>query len=295
MRDVVLDRLSERSHSLASLHLDGPFLVSDAAFERLFQACPALKSVYLGEAAKFGDLGMRALTTTCTQLTELTLNHCTRVTGTQIAMIASLKRLCRLHLIQVSDAVEDEAFITVLQAIGRHLTHLSLCHNPQMTDRTLIEGVAPVGWQMRSLQLEDCQKLTDDGVQALYGQKSVIPPLVHLNLNRNALLSDTTLAGLIQRHGGTLQQLHLNGLDELTINGLRQIIALHGPHTRYTMLELSWIRSLTNALFIDIVEASPRLEQINVYGCNALDHVVLSRVWFNATGKPIRIVGNEFD
>lgn len=145
--------------------------VSDRAIRRLAEF-PWLESLV---SCSLGDDGLKTLGT-LTQLRELNLEGCTRITDGGLRHLTGLTRLrsLSLHHCGVSDAgVAHLAGLTALEEI-------TLDGNRAITDR----GVATLAAMpaLHTIGLLGCWRMTDLGVAALAG----MPKLKHLSLNRGS-------------------------------------------------------------------------------------------------------------
>ncbi|CAG8659212.1 13242_t:CDS:2, partial [Acaulospora morrowiae] len=72
--------------------------------------------------------------------------------------------------------------------------------------------------ELKILSMESCSTLSDDHVSALFKDNSIVPPLTHLNLSNNQLITDGSLKDIAD-YCKTLTHLQLNGCTNFTDNG----------------------------------------------------------------------------
>lgn len=121
---------------------------------------------------------------------------------------------------------------------------------------------------------------------------SLLNPLTALALAGNNTLQDGMVKSIAQFHGKQLADLNLNGLDELTVDGLAYC---SDSISNLRKADFSWIRSVDDQFFAAFMQSSRELENVSVFGCNQLSVFTLNRVWMNDRGRQIVLKGNEFD
>ncbi|KAJ3057051.1 hypothetical protein HK097_001020 [Rhizophlyctis rosea] len=290
--DEVLNSIGQNCTSLTSLTLKGPFLPSDTAFSHLFTSLGSkLTALHLQHAAKLASSGIAALVENCAGMRELRLDSCMKLGDDEVRRVGELRELVELELSRLGTGVKEESLCGLVGDVGRGLRVLSFNGYPDMTDRVLLTSIAPTCTSLRSLSLEDCESLTTEGMVEFLSNLKTPTGLTKFSLWRNVHLKDEALVACLNDHRGTLEELCLNGLDELTEYGLKLV----GGCTGLKEVDLSWIRDLDDFILADILKSCKKLQKVKIYGCSKLTEQVLNQRWENGHGGEIRIVGNEFD
>ncbi|KAJ3042893.1 hypothetical protein HDV00_006455 [Rhizophlyctis rosea] len=290
--DEVLKSIGHHCPHLTSLTLKGPFLPTDLGFQTLFTSLgKKLTSLHLSHAAKLSHSAIEALVTSCPDLRVLRLDSCHRVGDEGVRALAKLKCLEELQLDSLGEGVKEESLMFLVESVGSGLGSLSFNGYPEMSDKVLLESIAPTCTSLRKLFLKDCPSLTTDGIIHFLAILRTPAGLTHFSLGRNVHLADSAIIALLNDHAHTLEHLSLNGLDELTEVSLG---ALKGC-MKLRELDVSWIRDLDDFMLGDVLKGCKCLEEVRIYGCSKLNEEVLGRVWRNEGGREIRVVGNEFD
>jgi DNA repair protein RAD7 len=144
-----------------------------------------------------------------------------------------------------------------------------------------------------------CSNLTNQTVLDFFSNLKS-QGLRKLNLCGLVDLQDDAVIAAIHSCGHYIQRLNLNGCDNLTDRVFKALIQPVGSPissgcSSLEHLDISWIRAVDDEVLKQIIDASPTLKRISVYGCNRLTHFALDREWKTKNGHVIQFDGNEFD
>ena len=292
IKDDVLNLFASNCPHITSLTLKGPFLVTDNAFSNIFKALGAsLEYIHLENAAKFSESSIETLSLYCPNLHHIVFSLCSSLGDSGVSCISKLKHIKKLHLAELG-AIADNTVIDLLCTIGKNLTSLSLEGFIDMTDKVLIEGIAPNCINLSHLSLKSNECITDEAMIAMINTLTLNSPLRGLILSRVVNLKDDSINSIISHHGPSLTHLNINGLDDLTILSLKTLVSGNCPNLED--VDLSWIRNVDDEIFSELIKL-PFLKCVRIYGCNKLTECMLSKRHFNANNEIIKIMGNEFD
>ncbi|KAI8995943.1 hypothetical protein BC832DRAFT_535640, partial [Gaertneriomyces semiglobifer] len=301
--DKVLDAISEHCTQLTELSMSGPFLPSAAAFTNLFVNLPQLVSLHLKFAAKLNPDSLASLVDNCAGLQSLRLEGCTKLRAEGLRTIARLKNLAELELSQIEvspdvDTDMEEALSHLITTIGPSLTMLYLNGFKNLPDRILsdLSNSCP---KLSKLSLEENTSMTPEGVVSclttLAEKNSTPNGLTHLSLNRNETFTDTCLIAIVNLFP-RLSFLGINGWDELSSTSLEALVSQENGLTELEEIDVSWVRNVTDDIFIGLMRNNRKLEKVKVYGCNRLTEEVVGKEWRSngGEGKMVIVAGNEF-
>ncbi|KAI9593659.1 hypothetical protein BDF19DRAFT_447488 [Syncephalis fuscata] len=284
--------------NLHSITLHGPFLVTDAAFEKLVTAVSGrLRLFSVGHSARLSTRAITALVEKCSQLEELELRGCDALGDADILRLADASArgtLTTLNLSGTTSQVSDDTIIAVLRALGPKLHKLDLSNGIQLTDKMLTDGIAYNCHKLRELSLADCTNLTDDGVDALFKHWLTTMPvskgskhgLVSFNVARCLELTSKSLVPVLQYSGEQLCKLNLNGIHQTDDAVLE---ALSGNCPNLSWLDLSWCRAIDDTHLEMLYAKCPNLLVLKIWGCNRITEYVMP------PHKNARLIGRECD
>ncbi|KAJ1955406.1 UV-damaged DNA-binding protein rad7 [Dispira parvispora] len=237
MDDETLGAVATRCTELRSIHLHGPFLVTDEAFAHFFQhRADKLKTISLSQASRLAQKGIRSLASQARGLTTLKLMGCEHVDDESL-MLLTEPAVSVLELIEHLDisrpgaattvggvyntyTIQDSTILRMITRFGSRLRALNLngCHT--LSDRVLHEGILPHCSRLHSLELSECAGLTSFGMASFFILwRDRYPQGAHLNrldLSRCDTLDDAVVETVVYHSGHSLENLNLNGLMQLT-------------------------------------------------------------------------------
>ncbi|KAN0066305.1 UV-damaged DNA-binding protein rad7 [Thecaphora frezii] len=297
--NAAIDLWAQKLSELRMLELYGPYLVRKEAWHRFFQTVGArLESFKIRESPRF-DLGCaQQMVQHCPNLRELGL---AQIGPLDAAMLKPLECYTSLTYLDISDpgvsapgippkSLEDAGVISLLKAVGGNLNHLDISKNLDLTDKVVLEGIAPHCKHLRTLRLVGLEKITSQAMVTLFKTMSrhmdeesgEMVGLVRLHLDRMLKLDDSVLPALLEHSGADLVELSLNSVDPLSGDGL-SLLASSCPNLE--KLDLGFCRSVDDAVLEAICQGCPKLKAVFVFGCN--------RVSDFARSDRVKIIGKE--
>ncbi|GAA5808198.1 hypothetical protein MFLAVUS_001583 [Mucor flavus] len=283
INDRVLDAYTERLHNLKSLKLSGAFLISPAAYNRFFeQVSKGLQVFELRHSALFSQENIESLAKHCVNLRELKIGHLHKMDSEWLASIARLKNLTTLEISWCSELQTKDA-IQMLSKIGHQLTDLSIRGGHELEDNFLIKGVLKNCNKLEKLNLEQCDQLTATAMVTLFTHWKT-KGLTHLNISRCLLFDDKVIRAIVRHSGSTLKYLNIHSLDLLTASGVELLGETDGCGQLHT-LDCGFVRSVDDFVLKKVIDHSPLLNTIFVWGCPLLTD--------NLKAKGLNIIGKE--
>lgn len=281
--------------------------VNDFVLNVLSDNCVALTKLHLYGCKQFTDDGLRAVLHKCQNLAVLDLRGCRQLGDATIVNVATaceaFGRLRALRLWAQASAVLERASNTHLKRLGC-LTYLDLTANANLVDKTLIllarscrklqklnisyctqvtdKSVIMCGQYLhgtlRALIANGCDKITDKGLQALYGKtcckrlrelqvgsftsefRAKYSPLPPVAENAPTALSDDAMRGLLAKLGGNMTHLNFKkntGLSDATICDVVSTC------TKLTYLDFSYIHKAASSVLACAL-TTPRIAMVNL-------------------------------
>ncbi|KAJ1666223.1 UV-damaged DNA-binding protein rad7 [Coemansia sp. RSA 1813] len=161
-----------RLQHLASVRLDGAFLIDDPSWAAFFRTMGDRLQSFKIKYTGFGPRAMRALITHCTRLRELRVSECVDFDDDCLAMLA-VPVTEHEEFEQEAERAQQrpDAAVAVVWQPLKSLEVLELGHpHKPMSNQTAIRAVQTVGAQLRVLDLTGFKDIADDFVlQALDG------------------------------------------------------------------------------------------------------------------------------
>ncbi|KAJ2442862.1 UV-damaged DNA-binding protein rad7, partial [Coemansia sp. RSA 2337] len=242
----VLDAFGVGLGQLASVQLEGAFLVDDKAWARFFRvAGPRLRSFQV-RFSGFGPGAMRALITHCQGLEELRVSECTDFNDDCLGMLAAplteteealqeperllrdsqsggvapwrpLSHLKSLDLGHPHLAMSSSTAMRVIRALGSQLWVLDLSGFKDIDDDFLLLGLAPHSQHLQELSLAECNSISAEALTRFFAQgagTTMGRGLTRLSLNRCYLLTDAVMHAVVRHSCCSLRSLDLNSVDD---------------------------------------------------------------------------------
>ncbi|KAF9421338.1 hypothetical protein BGZ94_008849 [Podila epigama] len=286
--DDTIDYYGAHLTELSALNLSGPFMVTDAAFIRLFETIGSrFRQFSLEHSYRFSIKSAEALCRSCPRLTRLNLGKCTLMDDEWLAPIAQLTSLTELSLTYPKDGgkgLTTEPMVKLLMAIGSGLESLDLEGCIMLEDAVLTEAIRPSCVRLERLNIAGCEEFTTEGVAALFKEWKINRGLSYLNLRKCIMLGDEALAAVVHHSRETLEELDINGLDELTKAGVQRLSECE----QLVKLDVSWVRAMDDEVMELFVQSNLKLEQIMVWGDHRMTECCPTR-------RGLRIIGREGD
>ncbi|GFO23898.1 F-box/lrr-repeat protein 20, partial [Plakobranchus ocellatus] len=236
----------------------------DSDIDALADYCPNLKRIDLNGAKNIGKESLIKLFQACTQLEELDLGYCSRlsippeceVLWTLPQSLVSLS-LCGLMLQDGQILVEC---ITRLP----HVTSLKLCGVPGLNDCTLAQIVEQIGCQITELNVSGIgvNVITDVGLQSVAKFCTSLECL-HISLLRQVTGQSLKPIFLDAKRASKIRVLSVNS--KMMDVGMLDLIMSSCPNLE--TLDLSGLSDVTDTMVMDLADHAPRLSQVNLKSC----------------------------
>ncbi|KAI9258314.1 hypothetical protein EDC94DRAFT_543332 [Helicostylum pulchrum] len=288
INDKVLDAYAERLRNLKSLKLSGAFLISPAAYNRFFeQVSKGLQVFELRHSALFSQENIESLANHCVNLRELRIGHLHKMDSEWLVSIAKLQNLTTLEISWCSELQTKDA-IHMLSKIGNQLTDLSIRGGNELEDSFLIKGILKYCNKLEKLNLEQCDQLTATAMVTLFKHwKS--KGLTYLNISRCLLFDDRVIHAVVRHSGSTLKYLNIHSLSLLTAAGVELLGETDGCEQLDT-LDCGFVRSVDDFVLKKLIDRSPLLNTIFVWGCPLLTDNLKAKEGLNIIGKELTVV-----
>lgn len=263
MTDTVLTYYAHQLHSLNSLHLGGPFLVTAECYHNFFKLVGSrLTSLKLTDTARINASVIESIVDNCPNLAELRLSDLNKFDDECTRLLTGLSKLEVLEISGPGCEVSDKAIIDLLSSVGRGLKELDLTRCQELTD-DILPLIREQCTDLQILTLEDCEQLSNEGVAALFTDWSMNSGLSHLNLSRIVDFSDEALHAVLEHSGTNLEVLNLNSCGKLTDVGLG---ALGRGLGRLEEIDLGFIGAVNDSVLEDLGRSCKALKVIKVWG-----------------------------
>ncbi|KAJ6015082.1 hypothetical protein N7540_009673 [Penicillium herquei] len=292
MKDDVFEYMIAREMKIQELHLDAPSLVTSACWRKVFAGLgPHLKSLKLWNLeARFDDETFEAVSTNCTNLERLKLKNLGHIGDKTLEAISTLKDLKHLSL---------------------HLTQES-----NSSPEPLLQIIAQLGSQLRSLSLEEFETADDRLVQHIHDHCRV---LFKLRISHNAVITDKAMAALFRdwsnpalrfvdfsslrdvdmdNHAGPEEPVGLasdgfaalmahSGMDITTLNvsscrhisraAFEEVFAADKQYPHLISLDISLNEFIDDFITHSIFRCCPALKKLVVFGCFKIRDIKIPR------------------
>ncbi|KAF3937589.1 hypothetical protein ABW19_dt0200840 [Dactylella cylindrospora] len=286
MRDDCLDYYGEKLKQLDCFEIYGAFNVTEECYVRFFQNVGnRLTEFGVGDTSRFRLAAMNALVDNCPDLEVLRLRTLTNIDDECIRLLTGLSNLRVLEISDPGLELTDQPIIDVLNSCGSGLKELNLNGCTYLTDSTL-EAIGECCGRLEILSLEELELLTDEGIAKLFTSWSTNIGLKELNLSRCSELKPEGFARVIRHSAESLERLNLNSCKDLDDDAWSFLSSFKLPMLED--IDVSFIRSVNDAIVEDIIRISPELKVVRAWGCHRLTEAVQLR-------EDLHLVGREAD
>ncbi|ORX88809.1 RNI-like protein [Basidiobolus meristosporus CBS 931.73] len=287
MNDDILKLYTTRFTQLKSLSLGGAFLITDQGFIAMLEALgPQLEKFCVEHTAKLSIQTVEVLSEKCPELREVRLVRCGKMDDLSLKPLEKLTKLEILDISYPGTSPTDDTLISILNHVGSNLTYLGVSDCQLLTDRFLLDGVRPCCPRLRELHIAGCSGISNSGVKELFTDWTLNEGFTGINLARCTTLDDEVLDAVIGHSKSALQYLNLNGLDELSEEGLTRFASAKCENLQE--LDLSWCRAVNDDIIGAFGQNCPALQSLKVWGCHRVTECAL-------LPKQVKIIGRECD
>lgn len=283
--------IAEKLTNLTSINLDGPFLINEETWDLFFQKMKGrLREFHVSNTHRFIDLSLSSLLRNCgADLVSLGLSRLDSVFN--YSLLPQYLNNKEFHTLSIKNPFNEEDFsdeviINILGQIGSTLRHLSLSGCTELTDSTLINGMAAFlekRGNLETLELEELTSITTDGLVYLCSKVSM-PLLKRCSFRRCIQIDDAaTIELFLNSAKDSLEYINLNSLNKLT----EETFAIMSC-PNLTHLDLSFVRAIDDLLVEQISRQNPKLRLMEVFG----DNLITSNAKIPST---LTLTGRESD
>jgi hypothetical protein len=233
------------------------------------------------------------------KLTELNISQCNRLTNAALFYISShltclkslnlagnsnitdsgLKQLKYLGLYRLElDEIKINSAQNALESIARNvnLQHISLSHCIDNSNNAALTILAEKCLFLHTINLKDCQIITDFTISALFQHSSLHKTLKSLNLTRCNLLTDQIFQHLSRC--SALETLKLNELNNISDRGVAQLVDC----ANLAELSLKFCGYLGDSALIELAKLK-KLRRLNCWELNRITDIGLACLAVKAT------------
>lgn len=209
---------------------------------------------------------MKSLITNCPDLTELRLKEAGLLSNELIEVLHQTNGLTYLDLSYPgkSDALSEDALISLLEQIGSTLTHLNLSGNKNITDVFFAQGLKLNLPILDTLKLANLSEVTDAGVADFFNTWDS-PGLIELDLSRNHELASEALDGVLIHSGSRLRVLNIAAWKATSLDSL---MSIPDKARGLVKVDLGWCRAVDDFVIKGLMEKCVQLKEIQCWGCN---------------------------
>ncbi|KAL7267508.1 UV-damaged DNA-binding protein rad7 [Rhizina undulata] len=222
------------------------------------------------------DIGViAALIENCPNLTEFIFHNIGKLDDNCVRLLKDSQKLRVLEISAPNYDISDET-------VGEEL---SLPGGGVLTDTTA-ESIYPCCGRLHSLNLAECELITDSGIKNLFRNLNKNPDLSRLNLER---VNDLHTEGLLENlyhFGKSLEYLNMNSCNKLDADALQGIVEKAEEMTRLEELDVGFVRAVDDLFVEGVGKACAALGIVKVWGA--------PRVTANGGGNAL-VVGREAD
>lgn len=259
-----LKHWSKTLRQLKRVELYAPFLVRKDGWKSLIESFgDQLEGVLVTQSPRIDLETVQDLVKYCPNLVELRLAEIGLLDGDCLAAIAQLQHLTLLDLSAPSVSLNDDDVADLLKAVGGNLQKLNLSDNPELTDLTLT-AIATHCPRLVELRLRNQVEFSNIGVADFFTSLKTQghPGFSVIDLEKGHDLEDAALHALLTHSGTTLDTLSLLGWKSASAKSLEALAAC--PSLRD--LNLGWCRKLNDFALKEIIDGTPAMQVIRVWG-----------------------------
>jgi DNA repair protein RAD7 len=270
-KDSNVDYMIEKGKHLIDIQLLGANLVSNDKWIEMFIArgrdLRTLKVEWLDAA--FDDQVVEALSTFCPNLERLKIERCKRIGEDSIDAIARMEHLKHLTLRFYSE-IPHEKLLNLIANVGANLRTLCLEHfldaSSDPTDDVL-EKIHNTCHKLQKFRFTENNECSDAGYVNLFSNWAN-PPLHYIDINSTRDMDNSNPDGPDDEPIG------------LASAGFRELMSHSG--SRLEFLDISSCRHISHETFADIFNGSkqyPYLSEINLSFCPVVDTHIIAGIF----------------
>lgn len=239
-------------------------LVTDDSIEALAENCSNLKKLDLNGAKSVGKESLIKLFQACTQMVDLDLGYCTRISSPPECEVLWTLPQSLVSLSLCGMMLQDEKILVECITRLPRLTSIKLCGVPALTDQTLEQIVEKIGHRLLDLNLSGIgvNEITDKGLKAVSKYCTHLEAL-HISMLREVtgisllpIFADPERASRLKTLAANCKKMDTNLLDQIMYSC-----------PNLDMLDVSGLSSVTDQMIITLADHSQKLTHLNLKGC----------------------------
>ncbi|KAL8695464.1 MAG: hypothetical protein Q9218_000042 [Villophora microphyllina] len=289
-KDEVLDYIMERDVPIRHLKLYAANLISNDKWIEFFTRCGhRLESLQLSWLDySMDDNAFMHLVQGCPNLRRLKMKKCWRLGDLALGAIQDLKKLEHLSL-QFKESTTASNLVNLIAAIGANLRTLSLeeFHN---ADNTVLEAIHDHCSQLQKFRFTENDFCTDAGYTSLFTNWSNSPlAFVDFSSNRSidydnpdgtedAVGLGTTGFGALMDHSGSgLNTLVIPSCRHIDREGLANAFDGKKQYPLLHKMDVSFVKKMDTPVIAGVFQSCPNVKQITAFGCFSVNDVMVPK------------------
>lgn len=288
IKDDVLEYILERGVPIKKLQLDGSNLVSDEKWRDFFRRhgsqLESLKLSWLDFS--MDDETVAHLAAGCPKLTRLKLKKLFKIGDKSLKSIAEMKNLQHLSL-RFVQAIDAETLVNLIAAVGPNLRTLSL-EKFENADDSVLQTIHTCCRHLTKFRFTENDYCTDRGFVDLFtGWEN--PPLSFLDLASNRDLDYTKPDGpaepiglasegfkaMIKHSGSRLERLDISSCRHISHAALLEIFDGVRTYPHLRDVNISFLTRIDTPVAAGIFKSCPQLRKVTAFGCFNIRDVLM--------------------
>ena len=285
----MIDYIIERNVPLKRLQLEAANLISNEKwvefFEKRGSKLESLKLAWLDYS--MDDNVFMHLVRNCPNLHRLKLKKCFRLGDTSLGAISELKKLEHLSL-RFTTQTSPMALVDVIASVGCQLRTLSL-ENFEDADDNLLSTIHSSCNHLTKLRFTENDLCTDAGFVSLFNDW-LNPPLTFIDLSSTRSvdcskpdgpeepigLAAAGFIALMEHSGPLLEHLDISSCRHITYDAFWKVFVDGKPqYPNLKKMNITFLTNIDTAIVAGIFKSCPSLTQLTAFGC------------FNVTGVQV--------
>ncbi|KAJ5766389.1 uncharacterized protein N7511_004005 [Penicillium nucicola] len=292
MKDSILDYMIERDMKIKDLHLDGPNLVTDDCWRRVFKTVGhRLQSLKLWNLdSAFDDDTALVMVDNCLGLQRLKLKFLSKIGDKALEAISTLKLLRHLSLRPMPETkAQTESFLQIVAALGPQLNTLSLEEFDFIDDR-LLQHIHEHCHALSKLRLTLNSTFTDQGLTNLFeGWSNHALTYADFHSLRDVDMSNPNgppepvglasngFIALMKHSGSKLQHLNIASCRHVSYKAFEEVFAEDKKYPDLKYLDISFSTAVDDYIAQCIFRCCPSLQRLVVFACFKIRDIHIPR------------------
>lgn len=286
----MIDYIIERNVPLKRLQLEAANLISNEKWVEFFENCGAgldtLKLAWLDYS--MDDNTFMHLVRNCPNLHRLKMKKCFRLGDPSLGAISELKQLEHLSL-RFPLPTSSVALIDLVASIGSQLRTLSL-ENFYDADDNLLGTIHSTCVRLDKLRFTENDLCTDAGFVSLFTDWPN-PPLTFIDLSSNRSvdcskpdgpdeptgLSAAGFIALMKHSGLLLEHLDISSCRHITYGAFAEVFDGKQQYPNLKTINITFLTNIDTTIVAGIFKSCPSLTQLTAFGCFNVTGVVVPR------------------